>query len=107
MIYKVIYDEEDSKEIINKFINAHMETIEQNKIPHSSNEESGEFHKLDGTLATHLISLLPLFKDKSFEDEHEIRSVYMEGEGVIDPDTKKPFYFGVVWNNRQNWPVFR
>ena len=78
-IYKIIYDEDNSQEIVNRFIKEFASS--------SINRQSFI------VLITHLISLLPMFKDKSFKDENEVRFVYIEGEGVADPNTQQPFFF--------------
>ncbi len=83
-ICNVIYGNNNATNVINRFINGFL----------NSNDEQ-HFRRLlfKKLLIPHLIAILPLFKDDSFKDEHEVRLVYMEGKIVADPTTDQPFFF--------------
>jgi hypothetical protein len=84
IICKIKYGEETASSIVNEFINTYLN--------HEHPESEDDF-KLFLALLAHLISILPLIKDKSFSDENEFRIFYQEGKLLLDPINEKPFYF--------------
>lgn len=77
VIYKINYQQSEIENIFKQFIQKYLEC--------GGNQYDD--------LIANLVSILPMFKDNSFQDEHEVRLVLFEGEFAIDPSTNKPFYF--------------
>ncbi|STX37483.1 hypothetical protein [Legionella feeleii] len=69
-------------QIIDKFIDAFKDAN-----PEDLKETP---HNLYLELIAHLISILPMLKDKSFEDEKEIRVYFIDGKFISDPATNSP-----------------
>lgn len=87
VVCSVIYGEKNAKHLINKFIDQYIAAFK------TAQNDPKLVMDLSILLTSHLIPFLPGFKDESFIDEDEIRMFYTEGEGMIIPDTQKPFYF--------------
>lgn len=88
-ISQVIYGD-DGKDLVNKFIDEYLKTLNEAK----EKESNGKFLKeLDKKIISHLLSIIPILKDNSFKDENEVRLYCMEGELLINPKTKDPFEF--------------
>ncbi len=96
VICKVVYGEEQAAAVVNQFIDQYRQVLASAN--HNAKTESREAYidflkQIDSRLAAHLITFLPIFKDKSFSDEDEIRMFYTEGEAMLDQFSGKPFNF--------------
>lgn len=82
-IYRMHYGKEKTKKIIGEYI----EVLNKYR---ASNRTS----KCDLSLLTsHLIPIMPAFKDDSFEDEDEVRIWYIEGKLCEDKNHPEGFWF--------------
>lgn len=79
-VCSVVYGNERSLQIVNKFIDA------------ASGINPSEDYDLIVLFISHLLSIMPMLKDKSFEEESEVRIYYYEGDLVKDSNGM-PFYF--------------
>lgn len=96
IISKVTYNKEKAKSEIAEYIRKYKEILDYAKrdINEANTSKFDSFlYDFDKILISYLILQLPFLKDESFSDEDEVRIIHLEGKGIIQLDTREPFYF--------------
>jgi hypothetical protein len=93
VIAQVSYGANIIRKPIIKLINEYLKVLSNARKKMDSSAYDYFSRKAQTILATHLITFFPCIKHPSFDDEHEVRLFYTEGEGMRDPKTNVAFYF--------------
>jgi hypothetical protein len=89
--FEVAYGDNAMKEKMEPFIEVFEKYITQPKVRDTLTFK--KYKSLYNILIANLLVLAPRFKDKSFEDEHEVRLVYDEGIKTKSDGSGEVFYF--------------